>query len=150
MFPCVATVSSRVLNSDGTVEHTHTHAVVNWRKAPAPDVTPRIPDGDAVADRRSAASSCARHKLCPSLCLPLHLLCISLLPCRKKHNSFVLYSSQSGSEMGVVSCFLCFSDSTDWDPVAPYGFLRVFLRETEQSHHRNNKSPPLSPQQICV
>lgn len=25
-----------------------------------------------------------RHNLCPSLCVSLHLLCISLLPCRKK------------------------------------------------------------------
>lgn len=51
-----------------------------------------------------------RHHLCPPLCIPLHLLCISLLPCRKKHDSFVVYPSQSGSELGVVSCFLCSPD----------------------------------------
>lgn len=59
-----------------------------------------------------------RHHLCPRLCVSLHLLCISLLPCRKKHNSFVVYSSQSGSELGVVSCFLCSPDSADSGPVA--------------------------------
>lgn len=92
---------------------------------------------------------CARHHLCPSLCVSLHLLCISLLPCRKKHNSFVVYSSQSGSEMGVVSCFLCSPDSTDSDPVAPFDFLHVFLQETEQSHHHNNKSSLLSSRNMC-
>lgn len=62
-----------------------------------------------------------RHHLCPPLHVSLHLLCISLLPCRKKHNSFVVYSSQSGSELGVVSCFLCSPDSADSGPVALFG-----------------------------
>lgn len=66
-----------------------------------------------------------RHHLCPSLSVSLHLLCISLLPCRKKHNSFVVYSSQSGSELGVVSCFLCSPRQYGLGPSSPVRFPKI-------------------------
>lgn len=115
--------------------------------AKSPAVPPRVPacvsaDRDTVADRWSTAGSCMPDATSVPLCVLLHLLCITLLPCRKKHTSFVVYSSQSGSEMGVVSCFLCSPDRTDRHPVALFDFLHVFFKETEQSHHHNNKSSP--------
>lgn len=91
-----------------------------------------------------------RHHLCPSLCVSLHLLCISLLPCRKKHNSFVVYSSQSGSELGVVSCFLCSPDRTDSGPVAPFGLVCSSRKlRTVITWWSVTIISPLSPLQIC-
>lgn len=104
----------------------------------------RIPisltETQALTDEAQPAP--VRHPFCPSV--SLHLLCINLLSCRKKHNSFVVYSSQSGSELGVVSCFLCSPDSMDSDSVAQACFseIYVFLQETKQTHQHKIISPP--------
>ena len=65
------------------------------------------------------------------------------------------FYSQSGSELGVVSCFLC--SPRQWRPGAPQvGFQNlVFLPETERSHHlaernNNNFHPPAPPLSLSL
>lgn len=81
-----------------------------------------------LTDETQPAPACETPPL--SLRSVSRYICFALACCHAgKNNSFVVSSSQSGSELGVVSCFLCSPDSEDLDPVAPFGF-------------RNSRVPP--------
>lgn len=79
---------------------------------------------------------------CPSLFISLHLLCISLLPCRKKHNSFCslfqpIRKGIGGSFLFPVSCVPQTAQAqAQWS--CSVSEIYVFLQETERSNHHNN------------
>lgn len=72
---------------------------------------------------------------------PAHLLCISLLPCRKKHNSFVVYPSQSGSESGGMFPVSCGSQTERTrGHVATHVFF--YAKSVMTWRREKNTSPP--------
>lgn len=107
-------------------------------------ISPPPPAPVSARGRRMSLSPLSTRETPPSVPRPVspaHLLCISLLPCRKKHNSFVVYPSQSGSESGGMFPVSCGSQTERTrGHVATHVFF--YAKSVMTWRREKNTSPP--------